>query len=94
MPNKQLLQLESAFIDVLKYGFTLREEKGDLRTYEKRQADLIIVLIEAANMYTLYYWQADNKVNVANRYIVERQEQLDFLILNGRVGWIFKQQPM
>jgi len=81
-------------LDVFKYGFALSEDKDGLFSYEKKVAGMTICLIEAANMYTLYYWQKDNKVNVANRYIVETQEQLDFLIFKGRVGWVFEQQTM
>lgn len=76
--------------DVSKYGFELTEDKEGLLTYERKAADMTIVLIDCFDMFTLYYWQNDSRTYVANRYRVEKQEQLDFLIFNGRIGYVFE----
>ena len=81
-------------IDVCKYGFTISENKDGIVSYEKRVADIIICLYDCSGMFSLYYWQGEHKTYVANRYIVENQEQFDFLINNGRLGWVFNATPM
>lgn len=84
--------MEQTKFNLEKFGFVITENQEHCNTYEKRVADMIICLIDCAGMVTLYFWQNDNKIQVANRYIVETQEQLDFLILNGRVGWCFREK--
>ncbi len=91
--NSRLVE-QNTLIDVLKYGFILTENDEGVITYEKRVANIIICLIDCSSMFTLYYWQNESKVHVANRYIVESQEQFDFLINNGRLGWAFNSLPM
>lgn len=58
-----------------------------------------VQLMICGNMFTLSYINRPNgedsfKRDVACRYIVETQEQLDFLILKGRVGWYFEKEPI
>jgi len=62
--------------------------------YKRLFKDFAIELMVAANVYSLEYTLHENTINVANRYKVETQEELDFLILNGRIGWIFTGETM
>ncbi len=77
-------------MDVSKHGFVLsRTSENGVFFYEKKTQNFVIELMVATNVYSLEYTLNNNTVKVANRYKVENQEQLDFLILNGRVGWLF-----
>lgn len=60
--------------------------------------DFRVQLIVSGNMVTLSYIDNPNSDNpfkrdVACRYVVNTQEQFDFIILNGRVGDRFKRNP-
>ena len=81
-------------IDVSKYGFELNKklDSGNLFYYRKFGDDFSVELMVSENVYTLSAWQRDNNLMLANRYKVSSQEQLDFLILNGRVGTWFNEK--
>lgn len=86
--NKEMKEL-----DVLKYGFVLKEDKDNLKTYElvvEHFSDFTIVLYVLAGVYSIYFWHGDYKTYVANRYRCETQEELDFLITKGRIAWVFE----
>lgn len=81
-------------IDVLKHGFELKKKgySGSLFYCRKFDDDFSVELMVSENVYTLSAWQRDSNLMLANRYKVSSQEQLDFLILNGRVGTWFNKQ--
>lgn len=81
-------------IDVSKYGFELNKklDSGNLFYCRKFGDDFSVELMVSENVYTLSAWQRDNNLMLANRYKVSSQEQLDFLILNGRVGTWFNEK--
>jgi hypothetical protein len=88
-PNTEV-STDSPVIDVYKYGFVLsRTSENGVVFYKKEIREFVVELMVAANVYSLEYNLNGNTVKVANRYKVKTQEQLDFLILNGRVGWLF-----
>ena len=80
-------------IDVSKYGFILNKKagSGSLVYCRKFNDNFSVELMVSENVYTLSAWQRDNNLMLANRYKVSSQEQLDFLILNGRVGTWFNE---
>ena len=80
-------------IDVSKYGFILNKKagSGSLFYCRKFNDNFSVELMVSENVYTLSAWQRDNNLMLANRYKVSSQEQLDFLILNGRVGTWFNE---
>jgi len=41
------------------------------------------------NIYTLKIQSDMGDIMVANRYMIDTQENLDFIILNGRAGVLF-----
>lgn len=75
-------------IDVSRYGFELNKklDSGSLFYCRKFNDDFSVELMVAENVYTLSAWHRDNNLMVANRYKLSSQEQLDFIIFNGRVG--------
>jgi hypothetical protein len=94
------IQKEGIKIDFEKYGFVLRNESEDkfMAFYEFKldKHTLVELAITFNNTVTIDVDHYDDKgewsskLTVANRYQVETQDQFDFLILNGRVGWVFK----
>lgn len=81
-------------IDLSKYGFEFikKSECGTLFFCRKFDKEFFVELMVAENVYTLSAWQRDRNLMVANRYKVSSQEQLDFIILNGRVGSWFNEK--
>lgn len=93
-------------INIEKFGFIRVAEFEDGRKYPndgfwefRVREDYLIRLMVSCDTFTLSYAlgyndstqdEDYNEVRVANRYKCETQEQFDFLILNGRVGWNFK----
>jgi hypothetical protein len=94
--------MENKF-DLEKFGFKLvhTHENGGLNYELKMNPPYFSVVTVVANTFTITMRKDDKGVEddyeptmyVANRYKVETQDQLDFLILNGRIGWWFKQVP-
>lgn len=92
---------ENSF-DVEKFGFTLaRTSENGMLFYEKKMSSEYVLSVQiAADVFTVYYTRYDSngewdyEIKVANRYKVYTQEQLDFLILNGRIGHWFKSSPI
>lgn len=80
-------------LDYSKHGFALSENREGVLFYTCQIKDFLINLMVAANVHTLDYILHDNRTYVANRYKIENQEELDFLILKGRIGWIFSELP-
>lgn len=81
-------------IYVSKYGFKLNKklDSGILFYIRKFDDDFSVELMVSENVYTLSAWQRNSNLMLANRYKVSSQEQLDFLILNGRVGTWFNEE--
>jgi hypothetical protein len=79
-------------IDVLKYGFKLEAIEDDfieVYTIEINKFEYLELTI-LGDIYSLRVIDRDassRNLDVFNRYTVETQEQLDYLILKGRVGW-------
>ena len=76
-------------INIDKYGFSLKIEKEGHFVYTYERDGKEVELSVRDNFYTINLISNDTIIKVANRYRVETQEQLDFLILNGRVGVLF-----
>ena len=49
-------------------------------------------LMVAEDIYSLFIEMRDSQIVVANRYKIETQDELDFLIFRGRVGRRFNEQ--
>lgn len=80
-------------IDIDKYGLKLsRTSESGIKFYLRTFKDFTIELMVADSTYSIEYTLHEETVKVANRYHVDTQEQLDFLIYNGRVGWVFKNE--
>ena len=75
-------------IDVSRYGFELSIEKEFYKIYVAKVENEIVELIVSCDTYTIKIGGKRN-IMVANRYKVSTQEQLDFLLINGRVGVLF-----
>lgn len=82
--------------DLNKYGFEIDNSRtGNLKFFIKKIDDKTFVeLTVLDDIYSLshYDMQFDKspELVIACRYKVETQEQLDFLIYNGRIGYLFK----
>jgi hypothetical protein len=82
-----------ASFDLSKYGFVFsRGGNGEVEFYRREFDDLSIELMVSADVYSLSLINGGVEMVVANRYQVSTQEQLDFLIFNGRVGTWFNVQ--
>jgi len=79
-------------IDVSKYGFELfKRSESKTEFYRRQFDDFYVELMVAENVYSVFIEKKDSNIVVANRYKVENQEELDFLIFRGRVGsWFNK----
>jgi len=75
-------------IDVSKYGFVLNSESEYSKTYLAKVKNEIVQLVIDGDLCTIKIVGKRN-IMVANRYKVSNKNQLDFLILNGRVGVLF-----
>lgn len=88
-----LNEFDLLYLDVKRYGFRLVEEDEGVKTYRKiiPSINSSIELEQYKNSFSLYQVdnETDNRFEIAVRYRVENQEQLDFLIYNGRVGCFF-----
>lgn len=83
---------ETSF-DLSKYGFILnRGGNGDVEFYRREFDGFSVELMVSADVYSLYLIDGETEIKVANRYKVSTQEQLDFIIFNGRVGTWFNVQ--
>lgn len=72
------------------YGFKLVENDDGLKTFSVIVNRLETVeLIQLENVFILNYFLKKEKTIVANRYRCNSQEDLEFLLFNGRVGSIF-----
>ena len=76
-------------INIDKYGFSLKIEKDGHSVYTFEKDGREVELSVSGNSFTLGVWFNDNYKKIADRYSVTTQEQLDFLIFNGRVGVLF-----
>jgi hypothetical protein len=74
-------------IDVSKYGFEFYNvSEFGIKFYRRQFETFFVELMVAENSYTLSIWHGDDETIFANRYEVETQKELDFIILRGRVG--------
>lgn len=80
--------MSTNIINVSKYGFELSIENQYGKTYVAKIENEVVELNIFAGMYTLKI-SGKRNIMVANRYEVSTQEQLDFLIFNGRAGVLF-----
>ena len=90
LPNPMLAvcAMSENNVDVSKYGFVLDAETEYSKTYLVTIKDEIVKLVVDCSVYTIRIAGKRN-IMVANRYKVSTQEQLDFLLVNGRAGVIF-----
>ena len=80
-------------IDVSKYGFELYEvSKSGIIFYRRKFNGYYVELMVAEDIYSLFIEMGDSQIVVANRYKIERQDELDFLLFRGRVGRRFNEQ--
>lgn len=92
--NNAEVSPDSPVIDVCKYGFVLSKNRYGVLFYTKEVKDFLINVMDCFGSYTIDYVLHDNRIYVANRYKVEKQEQFDFLLCNGRIGWLFTGETM
>lgn len=86
-PNREIS------FDLSKYGFILsRGGNGDVEFYCREFDGFSVELMVSADVYTLSLLDGKSEMVVANRYKAFTQEQLDFIIFNGRVGSWFNVQ--
>jgi hypothetical protein len=84
---------ETSF-DVSKYGFVFsRGDIGEVEFYRREFDGFSVELMVSADVYSLSLINGGVEMVLVNRYKVSSQEQLDFLIFNGRVGSWFNRQP-
>ena len=77
-------------LDVLKFGFTLKSKIENLTFYEKIISDTRLEIMECSGIYSLsLYYKDFNEMVLASRYKCNTQQQLDFIILNGRAASLF-----
>ena len=78
-------------INVLKYGFKIVKDTGKSLTYNLITNDEIVELFSMSNCYSLSIKDLDgsNEFHLAKRYWCNNQQQLDFLLLNGRAARFF-----
>lgn len=80
--------IEQHPIDVCKYGFALFKEIGRLKVYTTNVRNEIVELRVSGDNYTIKI-TGERDIMVANRYKIQTQEQLNFLLVNGRAGILF-----
>ena len=76
-------------LDIKQYGFVLKKEIEGHSVYTCEKDGKEVELSVWDNVYTINIICNDTIIKVANRYRVDTQEQLDFLLLNGRIGVFF-----
>jgi hypothetical protein len=78
-------------LNVNKYGLT-RVVEGDESEYRLSQNGITVILEQCHNLYSLFYVERPgaNPRVLASRFMCETQEQLDFLVLNSRVGGLVR----
>lgn len=77
------------------YGFTLeRITDNGFRFYTKQDNERYVELMVAGDTLSISLYNTESEqpseMVVACRYKVETEEQLDFLLCNGRVGYLFR----
>lgn len=75
--------------DLSKYGFVLKSENDGHFLYSFHNQGREVELSVRGNIFSISVLFDDTALKVASRYKIETQEQLDFLIFNGRVGALF-----
>ncbi len=80
--------MSNEIINVSKYGFILNTESKLSKNYIANVKDEIAEMVVSNDIYTIKIAGKRN-IMVANRYKVSTQEQLDFILINGRVGVLF-----
>lgn len=78
-------------MDIGKFGFEVIGNEGESKFYQfKLSKDYSVNLTVALSTYTLDIVYSDGEEScIADRYQIDTQEELDFLILNSRVGFLF-----
>ena len=76
-------------LDYKKYGFKLQSEDRGLFTYLAKVNQQDIELKVLGETHTLRIVTGSKNIMVANRYKVNKQELLDFLIFGGRCSLLF-----
>ncbi len=77
-----------------KFGFNLYKTSESGCVFYRRQFEwFYLELMVSADIHSLYMnTKGEKEMIIANRYKIDNQEQLDFLILNGRVGEFFNEE--
>lgn len=83
---------DNPVIDVSKYGFILQSEKDGFYRYAANVSGEVVELKVYADSYTVKITGKRN-IMVANRYKIKTQNQLDFILMNGRAGVLFLSAP-
>lgn len=84
-----------SMFDIQKYGFELHSQNGELFDYSLMISDGTFYRLEVySSLYSLYLSHLledgyKDCIYIFNRYTVKNQNELDFLILNGRAGSTF-----
>jgi hypothetical protein len=86
-------QLHKQIFDRMKsYGFTLLSENDGFFKYTFVSNKNTLTLYVSSNVISLYSESdgIDYKQPLAERYKIDKIEQLDFLLLNGRIGYLIE----
>lgn len=85
--------MANEILDIKKFGFVLEEEADGILFFRKHFPELYftIELEQHKNVFTLLRidHRTEEKWEIASRYKITTQAQLDFLMLNGRLSIFF-----
>ena len=78
-------------MDFYKFGFDLNTKQTNYTEYIRRFEDYLVSVFVIENMVTIECIDNATEIKrlVADRYVCRNQEDLDYLILFGRVGFLF-----
>lgn len=76
------MEAQGKTLDILRHGYTLLKQEDELTVYQKIYGEDYKVEVWAfGNCFSIDYVSPTNSRNtIADRYVVETQEQLDFLL--------------
>lgn len=86
-------QLQKQIIECIEsYGFTLMSENDGYFKYTFIRNENTLTISVSQNVISLYSERdgIDYKQPLAERYKIDKIEQLDFLLLNGRIGYLIE----
>lgn len=84
------ISIPTPVLNIAKFGFSpYSEGETGVKFYRRDVSGGYVELMVAENVYSVFWGESDQEMVIANRYEVKSQEELDFLIMNGRVGYFF-----